>query len=148
MVPTLQSNGSAIPSTPETPANRLSTLFDRFFHDDVYAPMPAPAAAVAPLAMWEDDERLYVEMDAPGLTEQDIDVSIHNGVLFIRGERKCERQQNGYDTRTYGCFEQRISLPTWAKADRVEARLANGVLALTFPKGEEARPKKVPVKVK
>jgi len=62
--------------------------------------------------MWEDDDRPYIEIDAPGMTEKDIDVWVHAGDLIIRGERRSERQDKGYDTRSYGKFEQRISLPT------------------------------------
>lgn len=146
MLPILYTDRAAAPSAYEGPVNRLSTLFDRFFNDDFFAPLQAPAVAGSvPLSMWEDDEHLYVEMDAPGMTEKDIDVSIHNGNLVVRGERKCERKANGYDTRAYGRFEQRISLPAWAKADTVEAKLANGVLTIGIPKTEEARPRKITV---
>jgi HSP20 family protein len=126
------------------PANRLSALFDRFFNEDVFPSMPAPQAIVAvPLSMWEDEDHYYVEVDAPGMTEKEIDVSVQHGDLIISGERKCERRGAGYDTRTYGRFEQRISLPTAAKTDKVDAKLAHGVLSLTFPKGDEAKPRKI-----
>jgi HSP20 family protein len=125
-------------------ASRLSTLFDRFFNDEFFAPVTAARSQVAvPLSLWEDEDNYHVEVDAPGMTEKDLDISVHNGELIIRGERRNERKGNGYDTRSYGRFEQRISLPTAAKADRVEAKLVNGVLSLTFPKGEEAKPRKI-----
>jgi len=142
MVPVLQSNGS-LAHTSQAPVNRLSTLFDRIFNDDFFTPQ---ALNVLPLSMWEDEEKFYVEVDAPGMTEKDIDVSVDNGDLVIRGERNCEEKGNGYDTRSYGRFEQRISLPAWAKADTVQAKLANGVLSLTFPKGEEAKPRRIALK--
>ena len=145
MLPVLRNDGLLAPTTMEVPINRLSSLFDRFLSDDFFTPWTASSAAV-PLSMWDDDDHLYVEVDAPGMSENDIDVSVHNGELFIRGERKCERKGNGYDTRTYGRFEQRISLPTWAKADAVQAKLRNGVLSLTFAKGEEAKPRRIPLK--
>jgi HSP20 family protein len=144
MVPVPQ-NGS-LPLAVENPVGRLSTLFDRFFNDDIFTPLPAAQVAAIPLSMWEDEDHFYVEVDVPGMTENDIDVSVHNGALRICGERKSEHKGNGYDTRSYGRFEQQISLPTWAKADKVEAKLNNGVLALTFPKGEEAKPRKIALK--
>jgi HSP20 family protein len=141
MLPNRHSNGL---TQVAEPVNRLSALFDRFFNEDVFPPMTAPRAVVAvPLSMWEDEDNYYVEVDAPGMTEQDIDVTIQHGDLIIHGERKCERKGNGYDTRTYGQFEQRISLPPSARTDKVDARLANGVLSLTFPKGEDAKPRKI-----
>ncbi|MCS7045738.1 MAG: Hsp20/alpha crystallin family protein [Gemmataceae bacterium] len=128
----------------EGPVNRLANVFDRIFNDDFFAPLTAPSTwFAAPLAIWEDEDHYWVEVDAPGMTEKDIDVSIHNGDLVIRGERKCERKSGGYDTRTYGRFEQRVSLPKGARTDQVDAKLANGVLTLSFAKGDEAKPKKI-----
>jgi HSP20 family protein len=96
--------------------------------------------------MWEDEQKVYVEVDAPGVTDRDIDVSVHDGEVIIRGERKSEEKKGGYDTRTYGRFEQRVTLPAPVDADQVEARLANGVLSVTFPKSESAKPRKIAVK--
>ena len=130
------------------PVNRLSTIFDRFFNDDIFAPLATAARPVfaVPLSMWEDEDNYHVEIDAPGMSEKDIDVSVQHGDLIIRGERKCERKSNGYDTRSYGQFEQRISLPQAARTDKIDARLANGVLSLAFPKGEDAKPRKINVR--
>ena len=138
-------NGSALAPTHGTPVNRLSPLFDRFF-DDFFAPVPTPAWSALPLALWEDENHVYVEMDAPGVTDEDIEVSVHNGDLIIRGERKCERKEGGCDTRTYGRFEQRVGLPAPVDTDKVEAKLANGVLSVTFPKSEAAKPRKIALK--
>lgn len=143
MLPAVPTNGSMVPSSLETPVNRLSTFVDRFFNEDLFSPRAVAPVAVVPLCMWEDEDRFYIEVDVPGLTENDIDVSIHNSILLLRGERKCERKAHCYDTRSYGRFEQRITLPNWAKADKVEAKLAHGILSLTFTKGEEAKPRKI-----
>ena len=82
MLPVLQSNGS-LAHTSQAPVNRLSTLLDRIFNDDIFTPQ---ALNVLPLSMWEDEDKFYVEVDAPGMTEKDIDVSVDNGDLVIRGE--------------------------------------------------------------
>ena len=140
MLPALQTNGLTQVSEP---VNRMSALFDRFYNDELFTPPTQPQAWSVPLSMWEDEDNYYVEVDAPGMTEKDIDVSVQHGDLIITGERKCERVGQGYDTRTYGRFAQRISLPTAAKTDKVDAKLANGVLSLTFPKGDEAKPRKI-----
>jgi HSP20 family protein len=79
---------------------------------------------------------------------KDIDVSVLGGDLIIKGERTCERKEDGYDTRSYGRFEQRVTLPTPVDADKVEAMLANDVLCITLPKCEEAKPRKIAVKSK
>ncbi|MBI2803808.1 MAG: Hsp20/alpha crystallin family protein [Planctomycetes bacterium] len=141
MLPALSTNGL---TQVTEPVNRLSSMLGRFFNEDIFPTVTPPQAIVAvPLSMWEDEDHYYVEVDAPGMTDNDIDVSIQHGDLIISGERKCERKGVGYDTRTYGRFEQRISLPTAAKTDKVDAKLANGVLSLTFPKGDEAKPRKI-----
>ncbi len=141
MVSALQSNGL---SKVVQPVNRLSAIFDQFFNEDIFPSSAAPQMVVAvPLSMWEDEDNYYVEIDAPGMTEKDIDVSIQHGALIVTGERRCARRGSGYDTRSYGRFQQRISLPAAAKADKVDAKLANGVLSLTFPKGEEAKPRRI-----
>jgi len=87
-----------------------------------------------PLSLWEDENHIYVEADTPGLTDKDIDVSVHDNQLVIRGERKHEQKGNGYDTRSYGRFEQTVTLPVEVDSDAVEAKLTNGVLSLSFPK--------------
>jgi HSP20 family protein len=144
MLPTLRNN-SLVPTPSGGPVNRLSSLFDQFFNDDLFAPAPQGWAAL-PLSMWEDEQNVYAEADLPGVTDKDIEVSVHGGDLIIRGERKCVRKEGGYDTRTYGRFEQRVSLPAPVDPDKVEAKLANGVLSLTFPKSEEAKPRKIALK--
>ncbi|HZZ79022.1 MAG TPA: Hsp20/alpha crystallin family protein [Gemmataceae bacterium] len=141
MLSPLQTNGLVQVAEP---VNRLSAMFDRFFNEDIFQPVASPQAGVAvPLAMWEDEDNYYVEIDAPGMTEKDIDISVQHGDLIVSGERRCERTGPGYDTRSYGRFQQRISLPTAAKTDKVDAKLAHGVLSLTFPKGDEAKPRKI-----
>jgi HSP20 family protein len=148
MLPTIRTNRSALAPTTGTPVNRLATVFDRLFNDDPLfgSLMTAPAWSALPLSMWEDEQSVHVEIDAPGVTSQDIDVSVHDGDLVIRGERKSERKEGGYDTRSYGRFEQRVTLPAPVDADKVEAKLANGVLSLTCPKTEAAKPRKIAIK--
>ncbi|MHB1424209.1 MAG: Hsp20/alpha crystallin family protein [Gemmataceae bacterium] len=145
MLPALHTNG-VIPVA--EPVNRLSALFNRFFDEDQFSGVtPSEALVAVPLSMWEDDDHYYVEIDAPGMTEKDFDISVQHGNLIISGERKCERKCAGYDTRTYGRFQERISLPKAARTDKVDAKLANGVLSLTFTKGEEAKPRKIALRI-
>ena len=146
MLSTLRKNGSMIPATTGGPANRLSSLFDIFFNDEFFTLPTAPEWSALPLALWEDEHNVYVNVDAPGVTDKDIEVSVHGGELVVKGERKCERKEGGYDTRSYGRFEQRVTLPTPVDADKVEAKLANGVLSITLPKSEEAKPRKIALK--
>ena len=143
MLPILR-NGSALVPTHAAPVNRLSSLFDRLLEG-----FDAPAQAGwgnFPISVWEDEDHVRIEADAPGMTEKDIEVTFHQGDLVIRGERSQERKQGGWDTRSYGRFEQRVTLPSAVQADKAEAKLVNGVLSLSFPKSEEAKPRRIALK--
>lgn len=148
MLPVLRRNG--LTTHPTTwPVNRVSSLLDRFFEDDFFAPFfsaPVWMPTQWPQSVWEDEQNVYIELDAPGMTEKDIELTVQDGYLRIRAERKCERQSSGYDTRTYGRFEQRIALPAAVDADKVTAKLSHGVLSVILPKREEARPRRIEIK--
>ena len=81
------------------------------------------------------------------MADDDVDVSVHNGMLFIRGERKPQQGRHYlYNARPYGRFERVITLPEAVDADNVQARLADGLLLIELSKSPEAKPKKVTVK--
>jgi len=130
-------NGSATAPVKATPVNRL---FERFLDDAFFA---APAVASRDLAFWEDEHGYTIELDAPGVAEEDIDLTVHNGELVIQGERKSQRREGAYDGRSYGKFEQRITLPKAVDPEAISAKLAGGVLTLTVPKSEAAKPRKI-----
>jgi len=147
MLPILRNGTALVPATTSAgPANRIASLFDRFFNDEFLAPAAPQAWTTMPLSLWDDEHTIYVELDTPGLTDRDIELSVHDGKLYIRGERKCEHKEGRYDTRSYGQFEQCVSLPAAVDTDRVEAKLANGVLQVTLPKSPEAKPRKITIK--
>ncbi len=99
------------------------------------------------MAIWQDENTVHVEAELPGLTEHDLDIVVHNGVLFIRGERRAEEgRQYLYNSRAWGRFERVITLPEEVNADNVQAELANGVLRLALPKTPESKPKKIALK--
>jgi HSP20 family protein len=99
----------------------------------------------------EDKDNVFVRAELPGLKKENIDVSLHEGVLSISGERKDESKSE--DARTHrserftGQFHRSITLPTLVKADAVTAHYQDGVLAITLPKAEEAKTKKIEVKI-
>jgi HSP20 family protein len=131
--------------TPWTaPINRLEGLFDRLFDDSVFGFGFRAEQAAVPISLWHDDDHIHVEADLPGMSDQDIEVTVHKGVLFIRGERKPEEgRQYLYNGRTWGRFERTITLPDEVDADAVQAELTNGVLRLTLPKSPETKPRKI-----
>jgi HSP20 family protein len=112
-------------------------LFDRSF---------SPSLDVA-----ETDDNFVVSVDLPGVPEKDIDITVANNVLTIRGEKKSEKEEKGtyYRKETWsGSFQRTISLPSTVDADQVEANMKNGVLEVSLPKREEAKPKRISVNVK
>lgn len=97
----------------------------------------------------EESDRYVLEADIPGVNPKDIEVTMDNGVLTIKGERKHEAQQesNGYKRveRSYGSFYRRFSLPDSADAEGITAKGKDGVLEVTIPKHEKVQPRKITV---
>lgn len=140
-------NGSLVTPASATPINRMNSLIERFFDDEFVAPLNHRTGwSNMPLSLWQDENNAYVELDTPGVTENDLEIQFEDGTLVIRVERKCQWTGTRYDTRNYGRIEQRVSLPAHIDSTRIEARLQNGVLTLTCPKSEEAKPRKITVK--
>jgi len=144
MLPVLRNNWSSAPFV-TGPLNGIDTLFDHVFGSD--GGFMNHAWAGAPMAMWEDDDHIFIEAELPGVSDQDVDVTVHNGMLFIRGERKPEEGRRYlFNSRSYGRFERVVTLPEAVKADEVQATLTNGVLLIDLPKSPEARPRKIELK--
>jgi len=97
----------------------------------------------------EEEHRFVLEADIPGVEPKDIDISMENGVLTIKGERRAESQQEGKEykrvERVYGIFYRRFSLPDTADAEQVAATGKNGVLQITIPKKEIAQARRITV---
>ena len=97
----------------------------------------------------EDVDRFVLFADIPGVDTKDIEITMENGVLTIRGERKLESEEErqGYKRmeRARGTFYRRFSLPDSADPERVSARGKNGVLEVTIPKHERVQPRKIAV---
>lgn len=101
----------------------------------------------------ESDKELIITAELPGVDEKDIDVSLSNNTLTIKGEKKAEREEKGdnyyVSERSYGNFSRSFTLPYEVDQDAIEARFSKGVLTLTFPKSEfmQQKIKKIEVKV-
>src|SRR3954452_11028007 len=144
MLPVLRNNSAMAPFA-TGPINRLDSLFDRVFGDD--GGFTGQAWAGAPVAMWEDDDHISIEAELPGVAEKDLDITVHHGMLFTRGERKPEEGRRYlYNGRSYGRFERVITLPEAVNTDEAEATPTDGVLCINLPKSPEARPKKIALK--
>lgn len=98
----------------------------------------------------EEDDRFIIHADVPGVDRKDIDVTMADGMMVIKGERKLESQEEekGYRRieRAYGTFYRRFSLPDSADAEKITANCSDGVLEVVIPKREAVKPKRITVK--
>jgi HSP20 family protein len=96
-------------------------------------------------------DNVVVKADLPGLTKDDVTVSLQENLLTIKGEKKHELEQKDssyfVSERAYGSFTRVVELPTAVDAKKIDARFKDGVLEVTLPKTEEAKPKQIEVKV-
>ena len=103
------------------------------------------------LDMHEDENNIVVTAELPGMKKEDIDVSLHDGCLSISGERRNEWENKEAEVyraeRFVGRFQRTVALPTPVESDKVKALCKDGVLTITLPKAEEAKPKKIDVNV-
>jgi HSP20 family protein len=126
----------------------MDRAFDRFFHQpgtQVMSPW-VPAVDVR-----EDENEIHVATELPGLAPEDVHVTVEKGVLTITGEKKQEMQEGKEEgnyhlfERRFGRFERSFTLPRTVNADQVKARFEQGVLTITLPKAESAKPRKVQI---
>jgi HSP20 family protein len=141
------------------PVSRLRSEADRMFSDvfaDLFGGRPlfdlrprCWGRSFPAVNVWEDDEKLYAEAEVPGLKMEDLEILVKGDELTIEGERKGVEQEGvAYHRRERGTgsFCSVVQLPVDVDVDRVEANLENGVLTITMPKAESARPRKIEVK--
>lgn len=133
--------------------NEINRLFDRSFNllsgSDSESGLTA-ADWVPAVDIKEEAERFVIHADVPGVDPKDIEVTMEDGVLTLRGERKTEsrEERDGYRRveRVSGQFFRRFTLPDTANADGITAKGANGVLEIVIPKQPKALPRKIAVK--
>jgi len=112
-------------------------------------PLERMSGWVPPLDVAEDADNLMVQVELPGMRKEDIDLSLHEGVLTITGERRAE---SGTDEKRYylnerfsGQFRRSVMLPKAVKAEATAATYENGVLTITLPKTDAAKPRRIKV---
>jgi HSP20 family protein len=100
--------------------------------------------------VFEDKDSVRIVAELPGVKPEDVRLSLESNVLTIRGEKKQEAEErtervHRYE-RSYGSFERAFVLPSTVDGDKVSAEYGNGVLRVTVPKAEKARPREIPVR--
>jgi HSP20 family protein len=128
--------------------HEMDHLLERFFGE--------PAGGDRPVSTWtprinvtESKDGLTITAELPGLEAKDVDVAIAGDTLTIKGEKKHEREEKDEHhhmvERTYGAFSRIVRLPAPVAAENIKATFKNGVLTVTLPKTEEAKPKAISV---
>lgn len=130
----------------------MEDVFGRFFRDWPFPRLFGEARGVAPAVdMLDRKDEVVLRVDLPGLEHKDIDVTVEEGMLTIRGERKGEKEAKEEDyyccERWAGSFERSLSLPPGVDAGKIKASFKSGVLEVRLPKVEKAKGKKVEIKV-
>jgi HSP20 family protein len=129
----------------------VNRLFDDVFRGFDQFPMGRFPSLASSRSNWgwpnvevsDTDKEIRVTAELPGLEEKDVEVTLDDDVLTIRGEKRSESEDGPrqFSERFYGQFERRIPLGTEVEEDKAEARFKNGVLTITMPKTERARSK-------
>lgn len=140
----------SVPSFTETliePLARLRSEVDRLF-DDFPTRWPAvkfslPGSLLVPAVEMTETKKAYkLGVEVPGMEATDIEMHVHDGSIFISGEKKERREEDekgyAYSERTYGAFERRIELPPGTDEKGIKAKVRKGVLEITVPKKPEA----------
>ncbi|MEQ8790302.1 MAG: Hsp20/alpha crystallin family protein [Pirellulaceae bacterium] len=142
MVSTLSTQ--RLPKSFESVQREMDTLLDQFFGNG-----RAAQAWYAPASLWEGEEHFHIEVDMPGVSHDDVELTFEKGVLRIAAERKPadEKRKYWHQERRYGRIERLVQLPDTVDPESIDAELRHGVLFVTLSKKPEAQPKKITVKV-
>jgi HSP20 family protein len=102
--------------------------------------------------MYQTADEVVIKASLPGVKPEDVDITVSGDTVTIKGETKTEeeikREDYLYQERRYGVFSRSVRLPGSMQMDKAEAVFENGVLKLTIPKAEEAKPKSIKVQIK
>jgi HSP20 family protein len=133
---------------------RMNRLFDQALsrtrmddEEGLTASMWSPAVDI-----FETSDSIVMKAELPGVSRDNIDIRVQDNTLMLKGERKFEREVKEENylriERSYGAFQRAFNLPTVVQQDKIKAVFKDGVLEVTMPKAEEAKPKQVKIDVK
>jgi HSP20 family protein len=141
--PTTRTYAPALGSLRQSPWAGLETEIDRFFESALGDLVGSPATDSFPVDLFEDKDNAYVRAELPGVNRTDLGVEVVDGYLNLTATRKTKHG----DDEESASFSRSVNLPENVQADKVSAAYENGVLTVTLPKKEEAKPRKVAVAV-
>jgi HSP20 family protein len=139
------------PTEPWQSLRRLTNVLDEAFSTFPEEGRTVTASWYPACDVFEDKDAIKIVAEVPGVTPEDVKISLENNVLTIRGEKKQQAEErtervHRYE-RSYGAFERTFVLPSSVDSERIEASYQNGILTVSVPKAERARPREIPVNV-
>jgi HSP20 family protein len=134
----------------------LRNAMDRLFEESFVRPsrwwLEEERQGTVALDMYQTDNDVVVKASLPGFKPEEVDISISGDTLTLKGEHKEEKETKEkdyfYQERRYGSFSRTVTIPVEVKSEKADATFEDGVLILTLPKAEEAKPKQIKVKSK
>ncbi len=129
--------------------NRMNSLYSNM-SSETESPLTT-ASFVPAVDVYEDDKKVVIKLEVPGIEEKDLDVRVENNTLTVKGERKFEKEEKEENfhriERRYGSFYRAFTLPSTVDSEHVKAGYEAGVLKLELQKKPEAQPKQIKVNV-
>jgi HSP20 family protein len=129
--------------------NRLNSLFQEYNRGEGDA--VSTAAFVPPVDIYEDEHKIVLKLEVPGMKQEDLDIQLENDTLTVRGERKFEKEEKEENfhriERRYGSFYRSFTIPNTVNTEDVKADYDAGVLQIQLAKKVEAKPKQIKVQV-
>ena len=130
--------------------NRLNSVFQDYNRGNESDSL-ATTAFVPPVDVYEDEHKIVLKLEVPGMKESDLDIQLENNLLTVRGERKFEKEEKEENfhriERRYGSFYRSFTIPNTVNPENVKASYDAGVLSIQLEKRAEARPKQIKVQV-
>src|ERR1700761_1002457 len=132
--------------------NRLNSIFSEYNRGNQNeSDLVSTAAFVPPVDIYEDEHKIVLKLEVPGLKQEDLDIQIENNTLSVRGERKFEKEEKEENfhriERRYGSFFRSFTVPNTVNTENVKASYDAGVLRIELEKRAEAKPKQIKVQV-
>lgn len=128
----------------------MNRMFDSFFRG-VDEPSLLNGTWIPAVDVSEEQEVYVVKVELPGVSKDDVKITLESNILTIRGEKKAEsevKEKNYHRAeRSYGSFQRSFTLPSTVKNDKIDAVYKDGILTVSLPKAEESKPKQIEVRV-
>ena len=131
--------------------NRMNSIFQDYTRGQGEADALTTAAFAPPVDIYEDEHKVVLKLEVPGMKQEDFDIRVENSTLTVRGERKFEKEEKEENfhriERRYGSFYRAFTVPSTVNTENVQASYDAGVLKIELEKRAEAKPKQIKVAV-